>query len=59
MNSQIAAVIAQTNAAMYYHCAMHGKQPVKYVDNMALYRIRMQQLAARHSAAARRAMGVE
>lgn len=50
MNSQIAAVIAQENAAGYYKRATEATGPVA---------IRMQSLAARHAATARRAMGVE
>lgn len=72
MNTQIAAVIAQANAAMYYHHAMSKGEagtlvrdrlngPTRqYTEAEArTHKTRMQSLAARHSAAARRAMGVE
>jgi len=68
----IAALIHQTNAAAYYRRAsteLHltylvmdpktrAVRPHTETDTRT-HRIRMQSLAARHSAAARRAMGVE
>lgn len=65
MNPQIIALMAQANAEGYYRRAREARIPSSKVIGLRDlrdprdYRVRMQTLAAHHSAGARHAMGLE